>query len=203
MSDNFEKRMELAKKKDLIINDDYTNYRKVLNLYKEGFFTLLNNTFNFSSIDEKIDKSNLLFTNIKLNEKYSSFISKYFRCLNQFYIEKLEEQYLNILIKKEKIDNEVLNIVGITYKEILKKDNVKTATYNPPTLENIVENGTIVIELVYGKNSKELSKEEFLVNLRKQNEFLKQLISDLEKEIMEKTGLKTKIFLNKTTGDLK
>ncbi len=203
MSDNFEKRMELAKKKDLIINDDYTNYRKVLNLYKEGFFTLLNNTFNFSSIDEKIDKSNLLFTNIKLNEKYSSFISKYFRCLNQFYIEKIEEQYLNILIKKEKIDNEVLNIVGITYKEILKKDNVKTATYNPPTLENIVENGTIVIELVYGKNSKELSKEEFLVNLRKQNEFLKQLISDLEKEIIEKTGLKTKIFLNKTTGDLK
>ena len=203
MSDNFEKRMELAKKKDLIINDDYTNYRKVLNLYKEGFFTLLNNTFNFSYIDEKIDKSNLLFTNIKLNEKYSSFISKYFRCLNQFYIEKLEEQYLNILIKKEKIDNEVLNIVGITYKEILKKDNVKTATYNPPTLENIVENGTIVIELVYGKNSKELSKEEFLVNLRKQNEFLKQLISDLEKEMIEKTGLKTKIFLNKTTGDLK
>lgn len=203
MSDNFEKRMELAKKKDLIINDDYTNYRKVLNLYKEGFFTLLNNTFNFSYIDEKIDKSNLLFTNIKLNEKYSSFISKYFRCLNQFYIEKLEEQYLNILIKKEKIDNEVLNIVGITYKEILKKDNVKTVTYNPPTLENIVENGTIVIELVYGKNSKELSKEEFLVNLRKQNEFLKQLISDLEKEIIENTGLKTKIFLNKTTGDLK
>ena len=203
MSDNFEKRMELAKKKDLIINDDYTNYRKVLNLYKEGFFTLLNNTFNFSYIDEKIDKSNLLFTNIKLNEKYSSFISKYFRCLNQFYIEKLEEQYLNILIKKEKIDNEVLNIVGITYKEILKKDNVKTVTYNPPTLENIVENGTIVIELVYGKNSKELSKEEFLVNLRKQNEFLKQLISDLEKEMIEKTGLKTKIFLNKTTGDLK
>ena len=203
MSDNFEKRMELAKKKDLIINDDYTNYRKVLNLYKEGFFTLLNNTFNFSYIDEKIDKSNLLFTNIKLNEKYSSFISKYFRCLNQFYIEKLEEQYLNILIKKEKIDNEVLNIVGITYKEILKKDNVKTVTYNPPTLENIVENGTIVIELVYGKNSKELSKEEFLFNLRKQNELLKQLISDLEKEMIEKTGLKTKIFLNKTTGDLK
>ena len=97
-----------------------------------------------------------IFESIDQNDsgKIINNSTRYFACLNPLFIEKLDTNLIKILIQKHDVDQEVLNIIANTFKDIIKKEGVTKVCYDPPMPKHVVENGTIVLQFLYGKNSK-------------------------------------------------
>ena len=131
-------------------------------------------------------------------EKNNSVLqTDYFSILNPFYIEKLSQEDINWLKEKKVADQEVLQLIERTYKNILKKEGVETVMYNPPLKEHAVSNGTLVLELRYGKNIRNLTGKDYVENMEKQRAFLEELTEQLEERIEEVLGMKGKISIEK------
>ena len=197
---DFQERKNMAYEKGLIIGEDYTNYRKLLNLYKKSFEILLNSYLNFPAIDKQIENLNLSFAPSKIQlekVKNTDLNSKYFFCLNQFYVEKLSPEKIKILLEKEQIDEEVMQIINDTFKEIIKKDNCEMITYTYPTPERIIKNGTVVLEFVYGKNKEQKTGQDFMNLIRNQRELLDKLKMEIENVIKEKLQVEARVLIEK------
>lgn len=195
-----DERKKLALEKGLIVNEDCSIYRKVLDLYKEGFEMFLNHTLKIKEYDKLIDDSNLYFgvSTTKENQyKSSKLDSKYLVCLNQFYVEKLSINDINTLKNKDGVDSEVANIIMQTFVDIITKDGATSVSYVPVTPDSIVPNPSIVLSFMYGKNSKSLTGEAFKENLHKQREFIKEFSNKLEKKILDSLGVSGKVLVDK------
>lgn len=191
---------ELAIEKGLIINDDYTKYNYIVKLYKKGLDIILNNIVDFKDIDNRIVNSRLYFSPSKTllkSKKNININSNYFACLNPLFVEKIEIKDINILLQKKDIDEDVLKIIQNTLKDVLKKDGVSKVCYNPPMPKHIVENGAIVLEFLYGKNSKKLSGDAFFENNRVQKEFIDEMKKYIKNKIKNSLNINTEIFVRK------
>ena len=104
---------------------------------------------------------------------------------------------LEILKNYEGLSEQIMDIVRKTYKKVLTKRNSKTISYDPPTLERIIKNGTLVFELSYGKNRSKVSDTEYLILIRKQKELLTNIIQDLEKAVLDKWDIPCKVLIEK------
>ena len=69
--------------------------------------------------------------------------------------------------------------------------------YNPSLKEHAVSNGTLVLELRYGKDIRNLTGKDYVENMEKQRAFLEELTEQLEERIEEVLGMKGKIFIEK------
>ncbi len=69
--------------------------------------------------------------------------------------------------------------------------------YNPPLKEHAVSNGTLVLELRYGKDIRNLTGKDYVENMEKQRAFLEELTEQLEERIEEVLGMKGKISIEK------
>ncbi len=112
-------------------------------------------------------------------------------------MDKLPDNYKEIIFNKELVDNDIVDIVKKTYKEVLKKGETETVMYNPPIPKHSVKNGSIVFEFVYGKNSKKLNEDEYVDNMKKQREFIVKINNMLIKEIEEIMEVPCSIFVEK------
>ena len=168
---------------------------KVLNLYKNCFISYLISNLDLKKYDDMIEKERLYFS--PSGSIFKNLGSNYFSLLNEFYLDKLEDCYKNILSSKSNIDDEVFLIVKETYKKVLKKDDSEFIMYNPPLPEHRVKNGSIVFEFVYGKNSEKLNEEEYLKNMKKQREFIDKISGLIIREVEEKLEVACTIFAEK------
>lgn len=158
-------------------------------VYENEFIDFLNRNIDFKKYDDMIENANLLFapsTSFKKNIE-----SKYFRNINKMFVDKLPNDY------KEIIKNDVTNVVEETYKDVLKKGDLETVMYNPPLPEHRVKNGSIVFEFLYGKNIKTLNDDEYVQNMIKQREFIDKVSELLKKEVEEKLNVSCAIFIEK------
>lgn len=189
---------EIQKKNFIDEKNDHSLYKTLAKKYQNVFEELLNNELNLHKVDNIIESSNLYFSPSQTTLKYipSKINSKYLRCLNTFYVEKLSEEDIAILKESETEDN-LIKLVKKTYKEVLLKPGVKRITYNPPTPDRIVENGSVVFELSYGKNIIELSNEKYIENLRKQQKVLKELTENIEHQVKVKMNVPCKVIVEK------
>lgn len=197
----FEKRKQLAIEKGLIKDNDYKIYRHILNLYKLGFETLLSTIIDFEKMDRVIESSNLYFspsTNAQKFLKDSNLKSKYIYCLNQFYIEKLSQKYIEILKNSNTLTNEVLLIIKNTFQDIITKDGVENITYGPTTPERIIKNQTIVLELIFGRTIYEATTNLYLENHKKQNELIDKIINNIELTLKNTLNTNTKVLVSKS-----
>lgn len=189
---------EIQKKNFIDEKNDHSLYETLAKKYQNVFEELLNNELNLHKVDNIIESSNLYFSPSQTTLKYipSKINSKYLRCLNTFYVKKLSEEDIAILKESETEDN-LIKLVKKTYKEVLLKPGVKRITYNPPTPDRIVENGSVVFELSYGKNIIELSNEKYIENLRKQQKVLKELTENIEHQVKVKMNVPCKVIVEK------
>ena len=198
MNIELEKNRKKLEEKGLITGNDASVYNEIYQKYKNAFEMLLSNDFKLSKLNEIIESSNLYFSPSVLTQKIKSNIAtNYLRCLNTYYIDKLTKDELKIIKENNDLSQPILEIVKKTYKDVLKKDGVKTVMYNPPTPERMVENGTLVLELSYGTNTKELPDDEYISNMHKQKALLTNLVCGLEQEINMQLGIKVKILIEK------
>lgn len=192
-------RINWLQEKKLIVEDDDTLLKQIEMKYKRAFEKMLNEELYLYEIDNKLEQAQLLFapSTITLKDKNTQIQSNYIRCLNQFYVEELEMNELEILKNYEDLSEQIMDIVRKTYKKVLTKRNSKTICYNPATPERIIKNGTLVFELSYGKNQHKVSDTEYLTLIRKQKELLNNIIQDLEKTVLNKWNIPCKVLIEK------
>lgn len=173
-----------------------TGIKQALKIYKEGVNYLLDNIINFSNLSNAIGKSECYFAPSKTFKEYGYLTtsSPYFYLLNTFYLENLSNDDLEILNNKEKIDEDAINIVKRTLKDVITKKDVKSIAYFNPTPETIIKNGTLVFIFVYGKNSKSLSDDLYTSNVKKQKEFIKLLKENFESGIKSSLDIECKLL---------
>lgn len=164
-------------------------------IYKEAFCQLFNENIDIVSFNEKIENANLYFG--PSNDINCNINSKYFSILNNFYFNNFSSEDIQKLENKKEIDNEVFDLVARTYKECLKKNGVSGIMYNPPRPEHYVVNGSLVLEFVYGKNTKQISDDKYLDLYRKQKDFINLIVEEIKKEVEEKLGINCEIFISK------
>lgn len=168
---------------------------KIEKFYMEAFILYLKENIDFSYYDNKFSNSNLYFG--KSLTIINNLKSDFYNLKNSLYLDNLEDEYKNIINSKDTIDEEIIDVVSKTYKKVIEKPNVKYVMYNPPMPEHNVENGSLVLEFSYGKNTKRMDDNEYVEFVKKQRQFINDVNEELKKEIYNKLGIKCFIFVKK------
>ena len=168
-------------------------------VYKKYFYTYLNTILNINNYDKMIDNSNLYFDISKTyyNECQSMFKTKYIRCLNKLYINKISKEDEIKLLDNNVSHEDKFKIIHKTLKSVITKDNVKNIMYDYDIPERIIKNGTLVFEIDYGKNNENLDDSAFFDNMKKQNKLLNSIKINFEREIKDKLGIEGIILIQK------
>ena len=165
--------------------------------YKKYFYYCLNQILKIKELDDKISNSNLYFgvSNMYTKDCESMFNTKFIRCLNKLYVDKLSEEEKNMLLNGS--EEEKIEVIRKTYKKVIEKDKVKYITYEFTIPERIIKNPSIVLEIVYGKNTKKFDTDGYIENMHKQEKLIKEIIEKLEEEIKEKLGVLGKVVIQR------
>lgn len=208
---------ELALKKALIFNNDNKIYKTLEEIYKYLFEVYIMSKINLKLYDEEIKNSGYYFgkTNLKDKQMISGLKEylglDYICVLNNFFIEKLEKEDIELLKKclmqqKLEVTNELLMMVQRTYKDIIKKNYLKgeytdkkyKVCYGVAIPSNFANNDALVLKIYYSKNTKQLNDEEFIDNIKKQKEFIEKLSKRMKKEIESVLNISCEILNEKT-----
>lgn len=201
---NVNKKLCIAK--NLIIDDDTSKYDIVSKNYKYIFEYYLSRKINLNEYDLEISNSNLYFGLIKEKLNINVYLkTNYLFLLNHFYVEKLDIGDIEKIYNFSGINNEVLNIVERTYKDVIKDNylngeytNLKyKVSYGLAVPINMADNVDLVFKIYYGKNPSIVPDDEFMINLNKKNEFLDKLSNKLMNEVKEKLDLNCTVLREK------
>ena len=208
----------LAKEKGLIIDNNYELYNKIENFYKYLFEYFLLSKIDLRKYNDKIKSSNLYFgvphPNIgQLLSNLNEYINlEYIYILNNFYIEKISIEDINVLKqyvdKKIEINEQLLNIVKNTYKEVIKNNycngeytNIKYKVfYGYINLKNAVDNDALVLKIFYSRNTIKLDDEEFIKNIKDKRDFLEKLSNEIIDEVKNKLEINCNILIEKISN---
>lgn len=208
--------IELAKTKGLIVNDDNSEYVLLENLYKYLFENFLNEQVNLKKYDEELLNSELDFgishprQEQKGNNLNDFFKYNYIFLLNNFFIEKLSVEDINILrnsLKLEKLvpTKELIDIIKRTYIDVIKNnytkkgyvDEIYIVSYGEFHPGNFVSNNALALKIFYGKNKKQMTDEEYLKNMKDKKDYLNNLVERMKNEIKEKLDINIEILTEK------
>ena len=132
----------------------------------------------------------------------------YIYIINDFFIEKLSINDLNELGKvyqEKKYNLNTIKMIEKTYKEVLNNNFVNgkyvnepfNRCYGPMIPKNFALSDSLVIKIIFGKNTKQYDDAKYLVNAKAKTNFLNILSNDLKKEIEEKLGIRVTILREK------
>lgn len=201
------KKMAIAK--GLFIVGDTTKYDELVKIYKYLLEYYINSKIDLSKYEELIKNSGL---HIGINAKYKSlneYLSlNYIFLINNLFVEKLSVENINLLMTKfdkNKISDELLNVVEKTYKDVIYDNYIQgqyqnivcKVCYGPVVPFNMVDNNVLVFKIYYGKNMINLDGDEFIELHEKQLLFFNELISKLSSEVKEKLGINCEVLLEK------
>ena len=199
---------EMCKKLQI---DDVETYKELENRYKEIFEKFILSEVNLSKYDDEITNSDLDFGNCTNKQKLYSQLNEYLNLnhiyiLNNFFIEKLSIEALNVL--KNGSYEEALNIIKLTYKEVIKNnfyknryvDKIYKISYGMyPTPYNMADNNELVFMIYYGLNTKKYNKEEYLKNYREKKNKLAEISNKIVEEVSNKLEIPVKVMYRKIT----
>jgi len=192
----------LAKEKGLITDYSTKRYDELENYYKYLFENYLLTKVNLYFFVDKINKSELGFECPKVekaipNDLTENFAFNYIFNLNNFFIEKLSKEQLNILSKsydnKLLTSSELTNLIKDTYKDIIIDDSItdKNAKiiYGQSSMSNAARNGSIVLKIYYKLVERYEEKDDFIERFKSATDFIKNISTDIH-ELVER-DLKT------------
>lgn len=200
----------LIKSKNISL-EEYVILKKT---YKQLFEIYLQNKIDLKLYDNKIKNSGLDFgkghptkSNV-INDLGEYLGLDYIYIINDFFIEKLSINDLNELRKvyqEKKYNINTIKMIEKTYKEVLNNNFVNgkyvnqpfNRCYGPVIPKNFALSDSLVIKIIFGKNTKQYDDEEYLVNAKAKTNFLNILCNDLKKEIEENLGIKVTILREK------
>ena len=178
--------------------NSYENYKKLYGIYYQGLCKYLDSIYDTNIIDKKIEKSNLYFgkvldENKNIYFKMNLLNSNYIFIRNYLNIERLDQKDIDILYNKTSVDDEVLDIVKRTYKDIIISNNSKYVFYGPSSLDFRFNNNSLVFMINYWKNTKDFSGEEFINISKMQILFLDYLCNEIKNIYTDKLGIPVEV----------
>lgn len=200
----------LIKSKNISL-EEYVILKKA---YKQLFEIYLQNKIDLKLYDNKIKNSDLDFgighpnkSNV-INDLGEYLRLDYIYIINDFFIEKLSINDLNELRKvyqEKKYNLNTIKMIEKTYKEVLNNNFVNgkyvnepfNRCYGPMMPKNFALSDSLVIKIIFGKNTKQYDDAKYLVNAKAKTNFLNILSNDLKKEIEEKLGIRVTILREK------
>ncbi len=202
----------------------YNNLEKqdrILYLHLSTIYrTLLNKYIKYISLqkyDDLILNSDLDFKKVKNEAKdfyqyYNNAGLNYYYVRNNIYVERLNEEEKQFLIRKMSnvdynLDDESISFIEKTYKKLIEEKNEKIENnyflnFGPNTSERFFSpNNSLVIGFRYDLSN---SKDNWLENLNRKNEYSKLLNSEIEKDLKQKLNYEVKVITydNQSTVDL-
>ena len=203
---------DLAIEKGLISNDKISIYDKLENFYKYLFEKYLLTKVDLKKYYNMINESDLEFkpsinlVNPTLNDLNEYFNFNYIYLMNNFFIEKLSMEDINLL--KVAMDNntaskEVLEVIEKTYKDVIKNnfignkysDDTYSIIYGKSTLDNSAPNDSIIFKIFYSVIDKNEDKDTFISRYTSIIEFMNNLKKDLKDEVESKLNINCTILL--------
>ena len=202
--------VELIKSKS-ISDEEYIILKKT---YKQLFEIYLQSKIDLKLYDNKIKNSDLDFgqghpVKINLINDLGEYLGlNYIYIINDFFIEKLRINDLNELRKvyqEKKYNINTIKMIEKTYKEVLNNNFVNgkyvnepfNRCYGPVIPKNFVLSDSLVIKIIFGKNTKQYDDTEYLANAKAKTSFLNILCNDLKKGIEENLGIRVTILREK------
>lgn len=200
----------LIKSKNISL-EEYGILKKI---YKQLFEIYLQNKIDLKLYDNKIKNSDLDFgkghptkSNV-INDLGEYLGLDYIYIINDFFIEKLSVNDLNELRKvyqEKKYNINTIKIIEKTYKDVLNNNFVNgkyinepfNRCYGPMIPKNFALSDSLVIKIIFGKNTKQYDDEEYLVNAKAKTNFLNILCNDLKKGIEENLEIRVTILREK------
>lgn len=200
----------LIKSKNISLEE----YGVLKKIYKQLFEIYLQNKIDLKLYDNKIKNSDLDFgkghpTKSNLINDLGEYLGlNYIYIINDFFIEKLRINDLNELRKvyqEKKYNINTIKMIGKTYKEVLNNNFVNgkyvdepfNRCYGPVIPKNFALSDSLVIKIIFGKNTKQYDDTEYLVNAKAKTSFLNILCNDLKKGIEENLGIRVTILREK------
>jgi len=186
---------ELAQEKKLIINNNFTNYSKIYDIYRYGLEQVIKKMTPLEMYDKKIKESDLGFLEVLSEEKdfyqYPSTL-KYFYLRNNLYIERLSIENIKKIQKINIENSEDLNIlyqiVMTTYEDIIIEypdtDKNTIISLGFDDINMMPYNGGIIIGFRYDeyRNEVELGNN-WQANYIKQVQMLQVLLPEVQKNL--------------------
>ena len=206
---------DVAKEKGLIVENDARAYSIIQGFYVKAFESLLTSKVNLKEYDDILKNSDLDFRvvsdDIKLEyHKLSSMNLSYIYIRNFFFIEKLEDADLSYFANKinqgdYSIDDKTLSIVEKSFRDVIVDnfrnpryvDRDTVISYGPHSEINDCIADALCVFIHYGKNSSDLSKDEFFENKRKKEELLNEISDKIASEISTKMNVKVVVKIRR------
>ena len=204
--------LELKNAKKL---DDNT-YIVLQNIYKYFFEKYLTENIDITKYNDLIKNSGLDFgipkpAKINLGTNLKEYLNlEYIYLVNNFFIEKLSEEHLEILKnralnKNYNFDEEIRLLISSTFKDVIKNnyfknnytDKVYKVCYGYNIKSNYADNDSLVLKILYGKNTKELDKEKYIENNKVKEFHINNIKEFLKKEIEDNLNIKCTIISEK------
>lgn len=200
----------LIKSKNISLEE----YGVLKKIYKQLFEIYLQNKIDLKLYDNKIKNSDLDFgkghpTKSNLINDLGEYLGlNYIYIINDFFIEKLRINDLNELRKvyqEKKYNINTIKMIEKTYKEVLNNNFVNgkyvnepfNRCYGPVIPKNFALSDSLVMKIIFGKNTKQYDDTEYLVNAKAKTSFLNILCNDLKKGIEENLGIRVTILREK------
>ena len=177
---------KLAIEKGLINEANKTKYDDLSKKYKYLLEYYISTKIDLNKYEDMIKNSGLY---IGINNKYKSLNEyldlDYIFFINNLFVEKLSSEDINRLetFDRVSITNELMNIIGRTYKDVIHDnyfkgeytDIVYKVCYGPAVPINMVDNNSLVFKIYYGKNLIDLNDDKFIELHKKQLAFFDNL----------------------------
>ena len=201
--------VSLAKEKNIFPYEVYLNLENAYKYLFEKFFLI---NIDLKAYEEKLMNNKLFINEYKFQkeiEKEDYINSKFFVLVNNFFVEKLSIEQINILNKflvTSQIDSDNIMLVKDSYKDIIKNnylknnysDKIYKICYGSVTPSNFADNDALVLKLFYSDDPQiNLSGEDYINNLKKQQEFINSIKEELSTEVYRKLGIKCEILVDR------
>jgi hypothetical protein len=189
---------DLARAKNLIIGDDDTRYKELENKYKLSVELLINYIINSTKIDDIIDESDsYIGISKQAGNKYKNKLlgSKYLYLDNKYYVEKLTDEDISVLLSKPSVDNDVIDIIKRTLKDVVTLGNSPKQIYGHPYPNKVIDNSSIIMVICLGKNKE--NNEDFRSLLKRQNALCTNISNQIKTKILDNLNINTEIIMEK------
>lgn len=199
--------VSLAKEKKLIEGEDNNVYLALEKKYRDLFVLFLLSKVDLKKYDENLEKSSLDFGICFSLE--SCLQLKYIHLLNHFYIEKLNLKDLNFLkstVISCFLTDEQSLFVAQTYKNLIKNNffhgDYSDAKYKVQykvgtAYDYFASNDVLVLMIVYSKNNLSYSDDEYILNMKKKQIYLQDMIYSIKEKVKDTLNLDCYIIVDK------
>jgi len=192
---------ELARSRGLIGEGNIltSEYLKAQAIYRAAFYQYLNKKVNINQYERMLDESEYNFiqrdvSRQHLYQRFGSFENRYIFLRNNFYIERLDQDDVNML--NEASDKYALiELTARTYKDVIRinpreNTDANIYTYDAGVLSGNIEvpNAAVLLYIAFDMEFDDAEEDVYFENFKIMEEFARKVADQMQEDLTEALG---------------